>query len=297
MADPDWTLWRSFLAVARSGSLSQAARALSLTQPTLGRHISLLEQALGAPLFTRSNDGLRPTERALALVPQAEAMAASAAMLLRIATGSQQGSEGRVSLTASEFIGVAVLPPMLASFRALYPGVDVELVLSNRNLDLLRGDVDLAVRNVAPTQAALVIRRVGEAPVGLYAHRSYAAAHGLPATLDGLRTHWLIARPADMERIPALRALDLRVGFECESDSGLLAALRAGLGIGPCQTGVADADPALVRVLPDFTPARIGIWMAMHEDRRMTRRIRLLYDYLATNLAEYASPPKDQFRA
>jgi DNA-binding transcriptional LysR family regulator len=287
MADPDWTLWRSFLAVARSGSLSQAARTLHLTQPTVGRHISMLEQTIGATLFTRSNDGLRPTERALALVPQAEAMAAAAALLLRTASGEAQAAEGVVSLTTSEFIGVAVLPPMLAAFRALYPSIDIELVLSDRNLDLLRGDVDLAVRNVAPTQEALVVRRVGEAPVGLFAHRRYAAVHGLPATLDALHEHWLIGRPADAARIPELRGRDLRFGFQCASDSALLAALRAGLGIGPCQTGVASADPSLVPVLPDFIPARIGIWMAMHEDRRMTRRVRLLFDHLAASLAGY----------
>jgi DNA-binding transcriptional LysR family regulator len=289
MTDPDWTLWRSFLAVARSGGLSQAARSLHLTQPTLGRHIAALEQALGAALFTRSNDGLRPTERALLLVPQAEAMAASAATLLRLASGEAEAAEGQIRLTASEFIGVAVLPPMLARFRALHPGIDLDLVLSNRNLDLLRGDADLAVRNVPPTQSALVVRRVGEAPVGLFAHRSYADTHGLPADLDDLAGHWLIGRSADAERIPELRGRNLRFAFQCESDSGLLAALRAGLGVGPCQIGVAAADPSLLPVLPGFVLARIGIWIAMHEDRRMTRRVRLLFDHLATSLQAYAA--------
>jgi DNA-binding transcriptional LysR family regulator len=291
MADPDWTLWRSFLAVMRSGSLSKAARSLRLTQPTLGRHISLLEQALGAVLFTRSNDGLRPTERALALVPEAEAMAASADLLLRIASGEAEAAEGRIRLTASEFIGAAVLPPMLARFRALYTGIDIDLALSDRNLDLLRGDADLAVRNVAPTQSALVVRRVGEAPVALFAHRGYAEAHGVPTSLSGLKDHWLIGRPADAERIPELSGRNLRFAFQCESDSGLLAALRAGLGIGPCQVGVAAADPSLVPVLPGFILARIGIWIVMHEDRRMIRRVRLLSDHLAASLAAYTKGP------
>ena len=289
MANPDWTFWRSFLAVMRGGSLSQAARSLRLTQPTVGRHISLLEQAIGAALFTRSNDGLRPTEAALTLLPQAEAMAAAAALLLRIASGEATGVEGRIRLTTSEFIGVAVLPPMLARFRALYPGIDIELVLSDRNLDLLRGDADLAVRNVAPTQSALVVRRVGEAPVGLFAHRRYAEAFGLPKVLDELGQHWLVGRQIYAERIPELSGLNLRFSFECDNDSGLLAALRAGLGIGPCQLGVAAADSSLVAVLPDFILARVGIWMAMHEDRRMTRRVRLLFDHLAACLSDYVT--------
>lgn len=290
MTNPDWTLWRSFLAVMRGGSLSQAARSLHLTQPTVGRHMALLERDIGAALFTRSNDGLRPTEMALTLLPQAESMAAAAALLLRIASGEAEAAEGRIRLTTSEFIGVAVLPPMLARFRALYPGIAIDLVLSDRNLDLLRGDADLAVRNVAPTQSALVVRRVGEAPVGFFAHRRYGEAHGLPKTLDELPAHWLIGRQADVDRIPALSGLNLRLGFECANDSGLLAALRAGLGIGPCQLGVAATEPSLIPVLPDLILARIGVWMAMHEDRRATRRVRLLFDYLATSLAEYVAP-------
>jgi DNA-binding transcriptional LysR family regulator len=276
MADPDWTLWRSFLAVMRSGSLSQAARSLHLTQPTLGRHIALLEQALGAALFTRSNDGLRPTAPALALLP-------------RIASGEAEAAAGRIRLTTSEFIGVAVLPPMLARFRTLHPGIDIDLALSDRNLDLLRGDADLAVRNVAPTQSALVVRRIGDAPVGLFAHHSYAEAHGLPASLDALEAHWLIGRPADAERIPELQGRNLRFAFQCDSAIGQLAALRAGLGIGPCQAGVAAGDPSLLPVLPGFVLVRIGIWIAMHEDRRITRRVRLLSDHLATSLGAYVA--------
>ncbi len=287
MTNPDWTLWRSFLAVLQTGSLSQAARRLALTQPTLGRHIALLEGALGAVLFTRSNDGLRPTKMALALRPQAEAMAASADLLVRIASGEAGQAEGRVSLTTSEFMGVAVLPPMLAAFQERYPRIAIDLTMSDRNLDLLRGDADLAVRNVAPTQSALVVRRVGEVPVRLYAHRRYAEAHGLPDSLDALAHHALIGRAADAERIPGLAGRNLRFTFSPSSDVVMLSALRAGLGIGPCQTGVARTDPDLVPVLPDFDLVQIPVWLAMHEDRRALRRVRLLFDHLGETLKAY----------
>lgn len=287
MTNPDWTLWRSFLAVLQTGSLSQAARRLALTQPTLGRHIALLEGALGAVLFTRSNDGLRPTKMALALQPQAEAMAASADLLVRIASGEAGQAEGRVSLTTSEFMGVAVLPPMLAAFQERYPRIAIDLTMSDRNLDLLRGDADLAVRNVAPTQSALVVRRVGEVPVRLYAHRRYAEAHGLPDSLDALAHHALIGRAADAERIPGLAGRGLRFTFSPSSDVVMLSALRAGLGIGPCQTGVARTDPDLVPVLPDFDLVQIPVWLAMHEDRRALRRVRLLFDHLGETLKAY----------
>src|SRR5690349_9495876 len=122
-ADPGWELYRSFLAVARGGSLSAAARRLRLTQPTLGRHIQALEAALGVALFTRSPGGLAPTAAALDLVPPAEAMEAAAAALIRAASGAADETHGVVRLTASEMMGGEVLPAMLARFRAAHPGI------------------------------------------------------------------------------------------------------------------------------------------------------------------------------
>src|SRR5215813_11116315 len=168
--EPGWELYRSFLAALRTGSLSGAARALKLTQPTIGRHIDTLEKTLGAALFTRSQHGLQPTEAAAELAPHAEAMAASAAALMRAASGASQQIAGTVRLSASEVIGVEVLPPMLASLREQYPRLALELVVSDEIRDLLRRDVDLAVRNVRPTQTGLVAKKIGTVTLGLHAH-------------------------------------------------------------------------------------------------------------------------------
>src|SRR3984957_10712096 len=175
LGTPGWELYRSFLAVIRAGNLSQAARSLALTQPTVGRHIDQLEAALDQPLFTRSPQGLRPTAAALALVPHAEAMAAAAETLLRVASGAAEEESGTVRLTASDLSGGAVLPPILARFQERHPGIVIELVLSNRTEDLLRRDADVAVRMVRPVQSALIARRIGMVPIHLYAHRSYVA--------------------------------------------------------------------------------------------------------------------------
>ena len=287
MAELDWTFWRSFAAVLRDGSLSRAARRLGLTQPTVGRHIDLLEQGLGAVLFIRSNDGLSPTALALSLRAQAEAMGAAAAHLSRIASGEAEAAAGQVRLTASEFVGREVLPAMLATFLEDHPAIDVELVLSDQNLDLLRGDADLAIRNAAPTQTQLVARRLGAAPVRFYAHRRYAERHGLPDSFDALERHRLIGWPPYAARVPALAERSLRYAFSSSNDAALLAALRAGIGIGPCQARVAAADPDLVPVLPGVTLVEIPIWLAMHEEQRALRRVRLIFDHLAEGLGRY----------
>lgn len=190
--EPGWDLYRSFLAVLREGSLSGAARALGLTQPTLGRHVEALEQTLGLALFTRSGHGLMPTEAALELRPHAEALAASAAALLRAASGRGAGTRGTVRITASEVVGAEVLPPILARLRREHPELVVELVLSNRTEDLLRRDADIAVRMVRPAQEALVARRLGVVELGLHAHQRYLDRCGAPAVLDDLRAHALI---------------------------------------------------------------------------------------------------------
>jgi DNA-binding transcriptional LysR family regulator len=289
MAEPDWQLWRSFLAVLRAGSLSGAARRLRLTQPTLGRQIAALQVALGRTLFTRSTDGLRPTDTALELFPHAEAMEAAASALVRAASGAEGELRGTVRLAASEFMGTAVLPPMLARFRAEHPGVEIELSLSDRTENLLRRDADLAVRNVAPAQAALAARRIGEAPVGLFAHRDYAAAHSLQVRAEELAGHALIGRAEHAGQAQTVLGFDPRFGFRCGSDLGLLAALRAGLGVGYCQVGVGRRDPDLVPVLPGLVLARIGIWLAMHEDLRASRGVRALFDHLARELTAYVA--------
>src|SRR6188768_3974853 len=132
-SEPSWDLYRTFLAVVREGSFSRAAQRIGVAQPTAGRHIEALENMIGARLFTRLPSGLVPTEAARRLVPHAEAMAAAAGALNRASSGETRGESGVVRLTAAELIGQAVLPGILHPFCSKYPGIAIELKLSNRN--------------------------------------------------------------------------------------------------------------------------------------------------------------------
>jgi DNA-binding transcriptional LysR family regulator len=290
---PDWHLYRSFLAVMREGSLSGAARELGTTQPTMGRQVAALEAALGIHLFTRSLEGLAPTEAALRLLPAAEAMAAAAEMAQRAASGGFDDERGAVRITASEVIGAEVLPSILARFSELHPAITLELALTNRNEDLLRGDADVAVRMVRPTQDALIAKRIGRIDVALYAHRRYLKAHGLPHLRDDLAGHALIGfdrDPAFARLLDFLGAQLSRNAFSFRSDSHLaqLAALRAGFGIGVSQLGIARRDKNLMPVLHSDLIFPMDMWLAMHRDLRTSRRVRLVFDHLATELASYA---------
>ncbi|HUO94027.1 MAG TPA: LysR family transcriptional regulator [Rhizomicrobium sp.] len=296
-APPGWDLYRSFLAVLRQGSLSAAARALDLTQPTLGRHVQELEASLGQTLFTRSQAGLLPTRAALQLQPHAEAMASAASALLRAASGALDEPEGSVRLTASEVVGVEVLPPILAAFRELHPKIVIELSLSNLNQDLLRRDADIAVRMARPTQSALLAKKIGTVPVGLFAHRRYIACHGMPSSIEDLaRSHTIIGFDADAAAVRTVRQTGLPItrdlfAFRSDSDHAQLAALRSGFGIGGCQKRVAARDSDLVPVLVDAFRYALEMWLVMHEDLRASRRVRLLYDHLAEQLSAYVGEP------
>lgn len=292
--EPGWELYRSFLAVMREGSLSGAARTLGMTQPSLGRHMRELEDALGVPLFARSPQGLSPTDLAHELMPHAQAMASASAALRRAATTQQDAIGGVVRITASEVIGAEVLPPILAAFRQQHPGIVIELSLSNQAEDLLRRDADIAIRMVRPTQDALVARQVGHIALGLHAHKRYLQLNGRPRTVADLGKHALIGFDNETAFIRSRRPHGMpytRENFSLRTDNDLaaLGAVRAGYGIGFCQVGLARRDPELLRVLPEIV-IHLDTWVVMHEDLRRSVSARALFGCLAEALMDYAKP-------
>ncbi|PNX32346.1 MULTISPECIES: LysR family transcriptional regulator [Burkholderia] len=287
-----WELYRSFLGVLREGSLSGAARALGLTQPTVGRHVVALEAALRVPLFTRSSSGLMPTDVALALRAHAEAMESTADALARAATSFGEDVRGVVRISASDVVGVEVLPPIVARLRQRHPALTIELALTNRVQDLLRREADIAVRMTRPGQTQLIARHIGGIELGLHAHRDYLARCGTPRDAGELVRHALIGhdRPTAFIRqiAKSFPGFD-RGAFALRTDSDLaqLALIRCGAGIGACQAALAKRDPALVRVLPKAFAGRLDMWVTMHEDLRGSPRCRAAFDALAEGLDAY----------
>jgi len=290
---PDWDLWRSFLSVLETGSLSGAARRLNIAQPTVGRHIEALEAALdGAALFTRSPGGLRPTRAAQALEPHARAMATAAAALLRTASGAADEVRGAIRLTASDIAAAEILPPILTQFREAWPLVEIELAPSNRLEDLLRRDVDIAVRMARPTQDALFARKLGTLNISFHAHRSYLQKYGEPTTMEALRGHTVIGYDRVVSVPRALEGLGFEVtpglfALRTDSETAQLAYLRAGYGIGACQRQIAARDPNLVPILQGQFGFDLEVWVVMHEDLKTDRRMRLLFDHLAAGVKVY----------
>jgi len=294
-----WELYRSLLSVLNEGSLSGAARALGVAQPTVGRHIAALEKSLGIALFTRSQLGLMPTDAAQALRPYAEAMRSSAAALKRVADSQGDGVKGSVRVTASEVIGVEVLPAIVAQLQIEHPGLKIELVLSNRVQDLLRREADIAIRMTQPKQDLLIARRVGQLELGLHAHENYLRARGKPGTLAELAEHALIGFDEETPYVrEARKAFPIwqREAFAMRTDSDLaqLALIRAGAGIGVCQVALARRNPQLVRLLPEKFSIGLETWLTMHEDLRNSPRCKLAFDALLKGLLPMFEPPVER---
>lgn len=288
---PDWAHCRSFLAVLQTGSLSAAARQLGLTQPTIARHIETLEADLGTSLFARGTAGLSPLPAAEDMRQAAEAMAAAAAAMARSAGAAREDAAGEVRITASEMVGIEVLPPILARLRQTHPGISVVLRVTNQTEDLLRHEADIAVRMVAPSQAGLRRRHAGDAALGLYAHRDFAARHGLPGSMAELARFPCIG----VETIaPWLRNMFPAMGeyaqapwvFRCDSDVAGLAALRAGLGLGWAQRGIAAREPDFIPVLPQLR-ASLPVYIVTPAHTRLARRVTLTADALGDGLADF----------
>ncbi|MFZ3004994.1 MAG: LysR family transcriptional regulator [Phenylobacterium sp.] len=293
MSDPTWDLYQSLHAVLQAGSLSAASRSRGLTQPTIGRHIETLEQQLGAPLFLRSPRGLTPTDLAVSLKAHLEEMHAAAAAAARDASGSADSEKGSVRIAASLIVGVEVLPQILAGFMEQHPDIAIELVLSNKIEDLSRRDADIAVRMARPTQGALVARKIGMLGVGFYATQGYIDRRGMPESLDDLDNHTLIGFDRERPPLEALTQIEFPrpitrevFAFRTDNDAAQIAAVRAGMGIGGIQHQIARRD-GLAPVLANAFSFELECWIAMHENLKGSRRMRLMFDHLAAGFAEY----------
>lgn len=286
-----WDDQRAFLAVLEEGSLSGAARRLGVSHATVRSRVEALEAALGTTLFTRSVNGLTPTDAARALHEPARRMALASEQFIRQAVAAPDEAAGIVRVSVPEFMGVEVVPPMLARLRAAFPAIRVELVLSNAPADLISQEVDIAVRMIAPAQGALVARKVAAIPLGLYASVHYLDRRGTPQVPDDLARHDLIGpdrNRSDLalaEKFGAMFRRD-RLVIRTDSHPAQIAAARAGLGIAVIQIPVGERDPRLRRVLPGLVIATLDTWIVAHENLLRVPRIRAVFDTLVASFAE-----------
>ena len=294
MQDLDWNLIRSFVAVAEAGSLSEAARRLGISQPTLGRHIAELEAALGAVLFRRGRSGYALTESGVSLLQRGLAARDSVAAFSLLAQGASDHIAGTVRVTASEIVAAYVLPPILARLAIEEPDIEIEIVASNAVENLLRRDADIAIRMVRPAQNELLARRIADLPLCACASSAYLERSGRPAGTADLLGHSLVGLDRGDDILRGFADFGFTVSrnrfrFRSDNQMVLWEAVRAGCGIGFAQRALVIRDPDLEIVLPDLPLPVLPMWLALHRDVRASPRIRLVADFLHEALKRYAS--------
>ncbi|WP_211205677.1 LysR family transcriptional regulator [Limimaricola hongkongensis] len=281
----DWNRARAFLVTAEEGSLSAAARALKLAQPTLGRQVEALEAELGVALFERSGRGLRLTPAGHDLLEHARMMGEGARALSLAAWGQTEALEGEVAISASDAYASYLLPPILDRLHRAEPRIRIEVVVSNALSDLSRREADIAVRNVRPTEPDLIWRRVRDAQARLYAAPGYLDRLGRPEAAESFSAAEFIEIDASGSLMGLLNAKGFSLDegnfpYRCRSFTVMWEMVRQGMGIGILDDRIGDADPSVERAVPGFAPIDFPVWIVAHRDIARSRRLRVVFDAL-----------------
>lgn len=286
----DWDDLRTFLAVARTGTLSAAARQLHVSQPTMGRRLDAMHARLGARLLERTPTGFRLTTAGERIMGAVERMEAEALAIERTVTGQDVRLEGNVRVTSVGSFGSRLLTPLFGTLRERHPGISIELAVDSRSLSLARREADIAVRLARFEGHEIVARRVSDVLFGLYAADSYLARHGPPDLAAGCPGHRIVTVQDDQVSLPesawlAEVAREARVALRSNSRAVQLEAALAGMGLVCLPRILADGVPGLSRV-PEavHAPPRRELWIGLHRDTRHSPRIRAVFDHLAEGL-------------
>lgn len=287
-----WDDLRFLLAVTRHGTLRGAARALRVDASTVGRRIDAFERRLGAKLFTKTRDGLRPTTAGNAAFEVAARIEDSVLAFDRRTRDGDARLEGRVRVTAGDGVMLSIAP-LVAAFRIRYPGVQLDLLAENRVVDLTRGDADIAVRIVKPTAPTLVARRVATIGVGLYAGTGYLASAPSLAAIGDLAGHALVGMAPPFDDGPEARLLARHgashYGVRCNTIALAVAAAAGGAGVAVLPHNLAALDPRLARVLPELAFPSRDVWLVVHREVRDRAPVRAVMRFLTDDFKRNAA--------
>jgi DNA-binding transcriptional LysR family regulator len=286
----DWDDLRYFLAVARQGSTIAAGRALQVNQSTVHRRLTALEHRIGRPLVNRHPTGYRLTELGEEMVAYAEKVEQAVQAFEQQLEATRRDAVGVVRVTCPEPIIYRITQSsLLDRFHARYPGIRVEFVMSDKYLDLAKGEVDVALRSGDTDDNELVGRKIADSLWAVYASRTYVEQHGRPERVEDLERHPLVGFDDSMANHRAskwLRQVAPGGKIVARNDSvlGLVYAAKAGIGVAPLPTALGDAEADLVRVLGPI-PALARIWRLLTTaELRRTPRVAAFFDFIVEEI-------------
>jgi DNA-binding transcriptional LysR family regulator len=287
-----WDELRIVLAVSRHGTLAAAAHALHINPTTVGRRLDAFEHRLGAKLFAKTRDGLRPTRAGDAAIEVAARIEDHVATFEKRTRDRDARLEGLVRVTAGDGVMLSVAP-LVSAFRARYPGVQLDLLAENRVVDLTSGEADIAIRIVKPTTPTLVAQKVATMGVGLYARDDYLARGPRLETVHDLAAHTLIGMAPPLDNGPEARWLAhhgvTQYGVRCNTISLVLSVAASGAGVAVLPHNLAASEPRLCRVVRDAPLDARDVWLVVHREVRSQAPIRAVLGFLADDFKRNAA--------
>jgi len=281
----DWNRAKSFLVAVEEGSYSAAARALGVSQPTIGRQIGELERELEVALFERAGRGLVLTPQGRQLVRHVRAMADSAGQLSLASSGHAQSLSGTVRVSVSEVVGALVLPEIVKRLHEAEPGIELEILATMEESDLLRREADIAVRLYRPEQPDLIAKKVAGTAFYPYATPEYIKRSRLDRENSGLSNAEFIGSDDNSILTELLKEKGHPVtsrNFPIRTNSRLAQweLTKSGVGIGMMSREVGDNEPSVVRASSAFSPVNLDMWLVVHRELRTNLRIKYVFDFL-----------------
>lgn len=289
----DWNRARAFLVTAEEGSLASAARALDMTQPTLGRQVAALEKELGVDLFTRRGRGLELTPNGMKLVEHVRAMGDAASRFSLSATGKSDIIEGSICITTTELLATFILPPMIQKLRQIEPGIEIEIISTNEESNLNRREADIAIRSFRPSQQELIVKKLYDVKGHLYAATTYLQRLGHPKSIKELNHANFIDVEPSGRLLTFLNAQGFKLNagnFPVVTKSHIVQweLVKLGLAITGTLEAIGDPEPLVERlVIPGIAPISAEVWIVTHKELRANRRVRRVFDFLVSEFANY----------
>jgi DNA-binding transcriptional LysR family regulator len=286
----DWNRAKAFLITAEKGSYSAAAKALNLTQSTLGRQVQALEEELGVVLFERIGKGIQITPIGLDLVEHVKTMAEGASKLSLAAMGQSEELEGIVTITASEVNSAFLLPPVIRKIRSLAPGITIEINAKNDSADLRKREADIAVRNFQPKQPDLIMKKVNDSLGNFYATKQFIKKYGPFKTKEDLSKASFVSIGDIAMYIEGMKGFGINVTKEnfpviTESHFVHWNLVKEGLAIGIMPHDIGDEEKSVERVLKTFEGIKFSTWIVSHRELKTNRRIRFVFDQLVEHFS------------